>query len=57
MSRDEDRDQARDGVHDTRTGPGPARARPASAPAGLPDSRTGAAGPRPRNGAGRGGLA
>ena len=24
MSRDGDRDQARDGVHDTRTGPGPA---------------------------------
>ena len=36
MSRDGDRDQARDGVHDTRTGPGPARARPASAPPASP---------------------
>mgnify|MGYP000924807820 CR=1 FL=1 len=36
MSRDEDRDQARNGVHDTRTGPGPARARPASAPPASP---------------------
>ena len=36
MSRDGDRDQARDGVHDTRTGPGTARARPASAPPASP---------------------
>ena len=36
MSRDGDRDQARDGVHDTRTGPEPARARPASAPPASP---------------------